>query len=501
MIESEIIYQWSRLYLDAGYSVIPGVPGKKHPEGISWSPYRTNAATKQDLEKWFLSGNYKDIMLVTGKLSGITVVDADNEELVMKLFTNCPIVYKTRRGAQAIFAYDPEYTNTQDIEGIDGLDIRTEGGITKCPPSLTSDGTTRYEWIRGLEEFLARKLPPFDLIRGKIKELSPIKTQVVEMQEMSGFIADSLASLVPGKRRIVLPKIIGKLNSLGLGVLDVLALLRPHVLACGLQEAEFNDHVNRIMGLYSNQNPGHVQVVDLSAYKHTDEHDSTDLEWMIPTLQNTLRGMRRGSLYVLQALPGQGKTTFLINQLVALAQSGKRVLLFSSEMQAKEILEIVRTIVGPDGIVPAGLFVCDHFTPSIQQFRALAAKIDPDVICLDHFQHVETSHTSRPNELARFAVELKSLSVVSNVAVVVTAQTKQGVLFKARDPLPMPQLCDIAETTVLGKEATVVMSLMPDTWHDMNSPDGNYHLAIIKNRFGSTGMVRVQFDKEKRRFK
>jgi hypothetical protein len=70
----------ARRFAGLGFSVIPLKHGEKTPAIASWTKYQTEKATDDDLVRWF--GNEekegaKNIGIVTGRVSGVVVVDTD----------------------------------------------------------------------------------------------------------------------------------------------------------------------------------------------------------------------------------------------------------------------------------------------------------------------------------------------------------------------------------------------------------------------------------------
>src|SRR5262245_20318279 len=59
-----------------GWSIFPVQPRSKVP-AVKWECYQRRLATVDELEKWFTKPGY-NVGIVTGKLSGIFVVDADS---------------------------------------------------------------------------------------------------------------------------------------------------------------------------------------------------------------------------------------------------------------------------------------------------------------------------------------------------------------------------------------------------------------------------------------
>jgi len=146
----------------------------KHPAIASWSPYQKEIADEKRIRYWF-TNRYKNIGIVTGKLSKILVVDLDGLKAQQtyqhvigdRLGT---IAQKTGGGPdreQDFYIY-PEgikIKNTTNLFGKEsGVDIRAEGGYVVAPPSKTKNG---YEWIidpieMGLNDLLP---PPKELLQ------------------------------------------------------------------------------------------------------------------------------------------------------------------------------------------------------------------------------------------------------------------------------------------------------------------------------------------------
>lgn len=156
------------IYLAAGYSVIPlygtrngrcacgkddcKSPGK-HP-AIAWQKYQKERATKEEIEQWFLSDN--NVGIVTGKISGITVLDIDNhkafEFATRQGGLDNTAWVKTGKGYHFYYAYDEGHRNFAKKWG--GIDLRSEGGLVVAPPSVHVSGT-EYQW-----EGFGKPLPP-----------------------------------------------------------------------------------------------------------------------------------------------------------------------------------------------------------------------------------------------------------------------------------------------------------------------------------------------------
>ena len=67
-------------YLDRGWSIIPCSPSTKRPCIDTWKEFQTRQPTVEEVEKWLRLRPDAHLALVTGAISGIVVVDCDNEE-------------------------------------------------------------------------------------------------------------------------------------------------------------------------------------------------------------------------------------------------------------------------------------------------------------------------------------------------------------------------------------------------------------------------------------
>lgn len=145
------MFKIAKYYVDlCKFSVIPLLPGtKKCP--LSWKEYQNIRANQELLEYWFLDNDYH-IGIVTGKISGIVVVDVDSEEGKKKFFDfnlqRSPTVL-TGKGFHIYFKHpmDREIGNFQRRPDLEGIDLRGDGGYVVAPPSLHPSGST-YKWDR-----------------------------------------------------------------------------------------------------------------------------------------------------------------------------------------------------------------------------------------------------------------------------------------------------------------------------------------------------------------
>lgn len=138
--------------LGRGWSVFPVSLDTKRPL-IKWGDYQERLPTEEEIEEWW--GKWPDarIGLITGAISGVVVVDCDNEAALAaarKAGLWSPVRVRTKRGCHLYYAHPRDgqryankvggYTRDPSWPKADGLDFRGDGGFVLAPPSKN------YEW-------------------------------------------------------------------------------------------------------------------------------------------------------------------------------------------------------------------------------------------------------------------------------------------------------------------------------------------------------------------
>jgi hypothetical protein len=138
-----------RITLD--FSVIPIKPRAKVPM-IPWQDYQVSLPEETEVMEWFTQWPDANVGIVTGKVSGITVVDTDTDagygailKYLPPLFLT-PTVRTQKGGRHLYFKYVPGLSNK--VRVIDGVDVRGDGGFVVAPPSEGEYG--EYTWVEGM---------------------------------------------------------------------------------------------------------------------------------------------------------------------------------------------------------------------------------------------------------------------------------------------------------------------------------------------------------------
>ncbi len=121
-------------YLKNGKSIFP--VGKDKKPLIAWEEYQTRLATIEEVEKWWSLFPEANIGLVTGKVSGVTVIDFDLGSEDYKTF---PETLTVRTGSGGYHLYYKYYSIRNKVRILPHIDIRGDGGYVVAYPSETTD--------------------------------------------------------------------------------------------------------------------------------------------------------------------------------------------------------------------------------------------------------------------------------------------------------------------------------------------------------------------------
>ena len=140
-------------YIDQGWSILPVKPSEKRPYMTNWLQYQHVKATKEMAENWFTSLTGAGVGMVTGRISGVVVLDIESyckipiEELLRRYPTQ--MVSRTGSGGYHLFyLYPNDVPKIANRVGIfEGADIRADGGFIVLPPTRHPNGR-QYEWVK-----------------------------------------------------------------------------------------------------------------------------------------------------------------------------------------------------------------------------------------------------------------------------------------------------------------------------------------------------------------
>lgn len=140
-------------YVDWGWSVLPVKPDEKRPFMTNWLQYTKTRAPKAMVEGWFNNLSNAGVGVVTGRISGIIVLDVEAYcripiEEILKRYPTQLVARSGGGGYHLYFSYPHTATRISNRVGVfEGADIRADGGFIVAAPTIHQSGN-RYEWVQ-----------------------------------------------------------------------------------------------------------------------------------------------------------------------------------------------------------------------------------------------------------------------------------------------------------------------------------------------------------------
>lgn len=187
-------------YLKLNWSLIPIGP-KKIPL-VNWKEFQSKRAGIEEISQWLILPNFKGLAVVTGKISGVVVLDIDKgASLDGRKVPKSPSV-KTGNDGWHIYFKAPEYKTLASLTGFrKKMDFRGEGGIIILPPSQHPNGNT-YNWVKDRDLTIPFAEVPSWLI-DDLKKSKP----------SNSFDASVIRGVGEGERNKSATQVVGKLLS------------------------------------------------------------------------------------------------------------------------------------------------------------------------------------------------------------------------------------------------------------------------------------------------
>jgi hypothetical protein len=418
----------ARGYVKRGCSVIPLQPKGKEPNE-SWKRFQKQRPTEAELARWFFDGE-NNIGIVTGEISGLSVVDCDSEEAIKRaksLGVNGAPCVATGKGMHFYFEHHLGARNFAKRPDLPGIDFRGEGGYVVAPPSVHPSGAC-YEWSIPLNGHLP-ELPDW-LLNGRG---SPI-----DRKEKEDFVKKFLRSN-GGERNSVAAQMVGEWARCGISedAAEEMALgLANRKTNAPLDEEELEKLKRTVHSIYetdARNHPGFSTDLVVSARELVAKD--------IPSREELVDGLLfTQSLGMIFAPRGRGKTYFALHMAAAIASGTpflrwnvskqRRCLYVDGELPAIDLQERVKRICSCD--VPTALdlisseFFYDaekqpltlndethqkHFLKMLDQLKETGRQ--PEVMFLDNISSMtfgtEENSNSEQDSFLRFLLELRHL--------------------------------------------------------------------------------------------
>lgn len=317
---------------------------------------------------------------------------------------------------------------------------------------------------------------------------------------------------------------------------EIGALAVDETISTEHARAEMNRIVAQINGVDLTLQQKGLQELLSNALDHVEYRMVNPRTFLgIPTgftqLDALLLGMQKSDLTVIGAVPGMGKTSYILSEAHNAAQAGARVGFISQEMGADQITNRLLSLESGVNLqaVRSGQMTSAEFTRftaaagrlallknnlrihagtvTPESLRGLAMKWASegglDILYVDYLQIMSSGGLFKPSErvgaVGYFAESLKKLALEMNISVRAPAQLNREI---ANRPDKRPYLSDLRESGAIEQNADIVLFIHRDEYYNPgNSEFPNQAQIIIgKHRNGPTGEVTLYFEKTLTKF-
>ncbi|CAB5220345.1 Prim_Pol domain containing protein [uncultured Caudovirales phage] len=300
------LYEAALEYLDKGFSIFPISIDSKVPLN-AWRDYQTKAPTYEEITDWFENGaptpsgeriKLFNIGLATGAVSGVVVVDADNQTALDYCANNglcTAFSVKTTRGRHYYFSHPgggarfgnkagASALHDPDWPHVDGLDFRGDGGYVVLPPSIKLNAqkiiTHEYTWDYGYSDDM-REAPVWGGTKPMMRVIEPIVDSGKSAEEIFASLdlthvraqseGDGLGVVNLVASRV---KEIGEKLPNGSGRGTFVTRLIGELIVGGLDDSEIASRVHEFMDTYfATRLPDREWKATLRSLRHKDERE------------------------------------------------------------------------------------------------------------------------------------------------------------------------------------------------------------------------------------
>lgn len=305
---------------------------------------------------------------------------------------------------------------------------------------------------------------------------------------------------------------------------DIVGLALSHPDNVGAVVAECENRVFSVADRYervevTNFAQGLSQTLDVLESIYENPALVGDTPTGFPDIDYLIGGVNPGSLYILAARPGLGKTSLAVNIAHNVARLKRRVLFISLEMTKEELFirsqcaqagvslskvtrknlastDLEKLTKASEELSSLDINIVDRGCSSPTAMAALVrrqAKVGLGLVIIDYLQLIEADRKldSVAAEVQTISRALKAMAKEYRVPVLAVAQLNREVEHRKG----RPRLSDLRDSGAIEQDADVVMLLSrePDS-----KPDafGRYeaNLEVAKHRNGPTGNVELSWE-------
>ncbi len=222
-----------------------------------------------------------------------------------------------------------------------------------------------------------------------------------------------------------------------------------------------------------------------------------------------------GAVITIGGRPAMGKTTLILSVLEKFMKQKKKVLLFSLETSAKNILQRLlfqnaeisseklhtknllvkdwdKLIDSQKEMKNWDLTIIDKSGITVEQIEEKIKANKPEFVFIDYFQLIETqTEQDRVSQIDSIMRNLKRIAQENKIMIFITSQLSRAI--EARED-KRPMLTDLRESSAIENVSDLVIFIYRQDYYGIENPNGKSEIIIAKNRFGKTATINMYFN-------
>ena len=233
--------------------------------------------------------------------------------------------------------------------------------------------------------------------------------------------------------------------------------------------------------------------------------------------------LQGGDMFIIAAATGMGKTCMMLNIALSMAKQGKKILIFSLEMNKQQLLNrIISAETGinsgkyrnnsftdeeaqkyfgymySENLDKLNIQVCTEYNISTARIRSIVLGSNADIVFIDYLGLVsggnKTNSYERVSEISR---ELKLLAMEANRPFVVLHQLNRA---NAERKDKRPILSDLRDSGKIEQDADIIGFVFRPAYYSDSANKNEIQLIIAKNRHGSSNVTaRLEYNEHTQR--
>lgn len=517
------IAKTAKTYRYLGWNVVPLYNFNKAPQNIKiwknnkwvtgWKELQTRQATDKEFEHWFSDPKVTGLGVITGKISGIVVVDEDSYKEGGKTFDKyTPLKTKTANGGRHhFFKYDEEVKNVGFKTGV-YVEVQGDGKFIVLPPSKVykKDGKTigQYEW----EE--ARIKSTDELPQLKHADIQGLVQQIRTKYDFHELVKAPLGTQHNNLRTIAL-KTFGQFNESDWDLAS--DIIRK--LSQDFNPPHPKDRVEKLIrdcsSFIKSQPKDKRNVVAVSDPWDIDQaveereddkfYEKQAASTGYADLDALVRGFIPGRLYTLTGDTSVGKTAIACNFANKVAEQGKRVLYIAFEPGVRVLDSLVSAQTGKnyDDVTKEDyggisknikIYTRAHIKTLLQLRNFLAQQRQFDMVIVDHIGYFISDLKNPTQEQSNIVKEMAFMAQEQKVTILQIAHLRKRQKSSGKNYIPTAD--DISGTAAFKQDSTdvfIVVRLISDSDVYKLTYSDQGMLYVAKTKAGSTGAVHLYF--------